>query len=173
MKLMASWILCFACATLPAVGLACSDPVVPSFSENLQGAKNIFVFRLVSLELVDHKSPSSELRGNIKVVRMLKGDVPTASTVVYVANACCSIKLTVGRYYMAALDDDHSILRLVPGDQSILDVSDDFSVVQGAGAHGTIGLIQGFLSGNPLPAGFPGNYRLESTITCPTIPTGT
>lgn len=155
----------------PAV-FACSDPVVPSFQENLTSAQHIFVFRLTSLELADADPWPSNLKGKIGVVRVLKGGGPATAKVALTAGGCCGIKLAVGRYYLAAVGSDSEVLKLVPGDQSILDVTDDFTAGKPGRAPSPLGLwpVQQYLLGHALPADYPSDYQLESTLSCPRSP---
>ena len=156
----------------PSAASACADPVVPSFQDNLAGANHIFVFRLTSLELTDDVTWPSSLRGTVKVVRVLKGTAPMTGHVTLTGGACCGIKLGVGRYYIAALERDLDVLELEPGDQSILDVTDDFTAGEPGLAPNPFGLwpIQLFLLGHALPADYPSDYQLESTLSCPRPP---
>jgi len=95
----------------------------------------VYVFRLMSLEVADGKPFYSTLSGRITVVRTLKGGAPKASGVTY-SIGCCNPKLSVGDYYLAAVSNDATVLELVPGDQSVIIVSDDFEAKGGAGKKG-------------------------------------
>lgn len=152
---------------------ACPQPLTPTFPENLSKATRIYVFRVISLELADDGLYISSVRGRINVIRTLKGDTPTASGILYPTGVCCAPKLAVGRYYLAAVTEDTPVLELVRGDQSFIDVSDDFQYPGGAGKYGAIEPVQQFLIGQALPQDFPGYYRLESTVSCPAMPGGT
>lgn len=156
-------------ATAPMAALACPPPDAPTFMDNLRGASNVYVFRLMSLEVTDGRPWYSTLNGRINVVSTLKGSTPKASRLAYSVD-CCAPKLIVGRYYLAAVPNDAATLQLVRGDQSIIDVTDDFTDKGGAGKTGAITPVQGYLSGRPLPADFPGDYRLEATVACPVAP---
>lgn len=156
---------------LSSAASACSDPIVPSFQENLAGAEHIFVFRLTSLELADSHPWRSNLNGNINIVRVLKGAAPATAKVALVSG-CCGIRLFVGRYYLAVLESDPDVLRLLPGDQSILDVTDDFQGGEPGRAPNPYGLwpVQQYLLGHALPADYPSEYQLEATLSCPLPP---
>ena len=157
---------------LPTFAHACSDPVVPTFQENLESAEHIFVFRVTALELTNDERWPSNLSGNITVVQSIKGGKPAARHIEYVAGTCCSVKVEVGRYYLAVSRTNSQTLSLVPGDQSVIDVTDGFK----AGSRtspGAIGPVLRFLSGEPLPKDYPGEHRLSSTLTCPLQPGGT
>lgn len=147
---------------------ACSDPIAPSFQENLARAEHIFVLRLTSLELAGCYPWLSNLKGNINVVRVLKGAAPATADVA-LEGSRCGIKLVVGRYYLAVLESDPGVLRLLPGDQSILDVTDDFKAGEPGRAPNPYGLwpVQQYLLGHALPADYPSEYQLESTLRCP------
>ena len=157
---------------IPTLAQACSDPVVPTFAENLENAEHVFVFRLTSLELTNDEAWPSSLSGRVTLVRSLKGGEPAARHIEFVAGTCCSVKLEVGRYYLAVSGTNSQTLSLVPGDQSVIDVTDGFT----AGTRGSleaIGPVLRFLSGEPLAKGYPGEHRLSSTISCPLPPVGT
>lgn len=156
-------------ATSPMVAFACPQPDAPTFVQNLDRANHVYVFRLMSLEVADGEPWYSTLSGRINVVRTLKGGTPKASAVTY-SIECCNPKLIVGRYYLAAVSNDTAVLELVRGDQSVIDVSDDFEAKGGAGRTGAIEPVQDHLAGQRLPADFPGEYRLEATISCPAMP---
>ncbi|GGA88193.1 hypothetical protein GCM10011521_28200 [Arenimonas soli] len=156
----------------PTLAQACSDPVVRTFTESLDSAEHVFVFRLSSLELTNDEAWPSSLRGRITLVRSLKGGEPAARNIEFVAGACCSIKLTVGRYYLAVSKVNSQTLSLVPGDQSVIDVTDGFT----AGARSSpeaLGPVVRFLSGEALPKDYPGEHRLSSTLSCPLPAVGT
>ena len=128
--------------------------------QNLDRASHVYVFRLMSLEVADGEPWYSTLSGRITVIRTLKGGTPKASGVTY-SIGCCNPKLSVGDYYLAALSNDAAILEMVPGDPSAIIVSDDFNTKDGAGKKtGAIEPVQEHLAGQPLPADFPGGYRL-------------
>ncbi len=99
----------------------------------------MFFFRLTSLELADSYPWPSNLKGNINIVRVLKGTAP-ATAKVALKGSCCGIKLVVGRYYLAVLESDPDVLRLLPRDQSILDVTDDFKAGEPGRAPNPYGL---------------------------------
>jgi hypothetical protein len=156
-------------AASPMVAFACPPSDTPTFVQSLDRASHVYVFRLMSLEVADGKPFYSTLSGRITVVRTLKGGAPKASGVTY-SIGCCNPKLSVGHYYLAAVSNDATVLELVPGDQSVIIVSDDFETKGGAGKTGAIEPVQDHLAGQPLPADFPGGYRLEATVSCPTPP---
>lgn len=163
----------FLLATAATSTSACPQPVTPTFRENLHKATNIYVFRVVSLELINEDSYVSNVRGRVNVIRSLKGGAPSVLNLIYPTGLCCAPKLAVGRYYMAAVSKNTTTLELVSGDQSIVDVTDDFYHPGGAGEYGAIEPVQEFLAGQLLPSDFPGAYRLESTVSCPAMPDGT
>jgi len=156
-------------AASPMVAFACPPSDTPTFVQSLDRASHVYVFRLMSLEVADGKPFYSTLSGRITVVRTLKGGAPKASGVTY-SIGCCNPKLSVGHYYLAAVSNDATVLELVPGDQSVIIVSDDFETKGGAGKTVAIEPVQDHLAGQPLPADFPGGYRLEATVSCPTPP---
>jgi hypothetical protein len=155
-------------AASPLAAMACQTPVTPTFMDNLDHASHVYVFRLMSLEVGDRDAWYSTLNGRINVVRILKGGTPKTSGLSY-SISCCNPRLMVGRYYLAAVSSDTTTLELIAGDQSIIDVSDDFNTTGGAGTSGAIEPVQQHLAGQPLPADFPGEYRLEATVAC-TLP---
>ena len=156
----------------PTLAHTCSDPVVPTFQENLESAEHIFVFRVTSLELTNDEAWPSSLSGRITEVQSLKGGKPAARRIEYVAGTCCSVNVEVGRYYLVASRTNSQTLSLVPGDQSIIDVTDGYK----AGTRSSpeaIGPVLRFLSGEPLPTDYPGERRLSSTLSCLLSPVGT
>jgi len=110
--------------------------------QNLDRASHVYVSRLMALAVADGEPWYSTLSGRISVVRTLKGGAPKAS----------------------------AVLELVRGDQSVIDVSDDFTTKGGAGKTAAIEPVQDHLSRLPLSADFPGEYRLEATVSCPAMP---
>lgn len=166
---MTTLALLLSLAASPMVAFACPQPDAPTFVQNLDRASHVYVFRLLSLEVASGEPWNSTLSGRISVIRTLKGPAPKASSLTY-SIGCCNPKLSVGRYYLAAVSNDAVVLKLIPGDQSVIDVSDDFSTKSGAGKTGAIEPVQEHLAGQPLPADFPGDYRLEATVSCPVMP---
>ncbi|MFY2765302.1 hypothetical protein [Arenimonas sp. MALMAid1274] len=145
---------------------------MPSFEENLARAEHVYVFRIVSQELTDSDIWPSKVRGRVAVVRTLLGGQPSIQQLEFTMGAHCGIKLAVGRFYLVALENDTTSISLVPGDQSVLDVTDGFK--DGSRSNpDALGPVLQYLSGEPLPKDYPGAYRLSSTLSCLPPPAGT
>jgi len=117
----ALWILLL----LSGTAFACSEPDVPTFRQSFANADNVVVFRLVSLGLTDNKEDSRNLGGKLEPILTLKGS-NEFRYLVHDAVDCGGLNLKVGHYYLVATSQTGSVLQLVRGDKSILDVSADF-----------------------------------------------
>jgi len=112
---------------LPFGASACVEPETPPFRQELARAQNVFVFRLTSLKLADPAPGSRKLSATIEVLRTLKGNGNAFRQLSYSAPWCYGLRLEVGHYYAAATTQNGPILRLIRGDRSVMDVSDDYS----------------------------------------------
>ena len=82
---------------------ACECNFDPLTDDSVRAAKNLFVFRLVSAEIIsdDLKLPAtSQISGSIEIVETIRGK-PTFKTIIYNTFNCCGSRLDVGHYYVA------------------------------------------------------------------------
>jgi hypothetical protein len=106
---------------------ACVEPETTTFRQELARAQNVFVFRLTSLRLADPAPGSRKLSAAIEVLRNLKGNGNSFRQLAYSSPWCYGLRLEVGHYYVAATTQKGPTLRLIRGDRSVMDISDDFS----------------------------------------------
>ena len=110
----------------PTTAVACADPHEPPFSHELARAKSVFILRLVSLRLADHTPGSRSIIGDVELIRSISG-ASSFRQIAFTDVPCGGMRVRVGRYYAAATRQDGSILHLVPGDNSVIDVSSDYA----------------------------------------------
>ena len=110
----------------PGTANACSNPTEPSFLQQLKTAKTVAVVRLISLKLTSTASNSKQVEGQFLLIQTLKGQ-PTFSKISYVDEPCGGVLPAVGRYYAIATRSSDKTLRLVRGDNSIIDINSDFA----------------------------------------------
>ena len=134
---------------------ACADPLEAPFSHELARAKSVFIFRLLSLELVARTPGSNTLVGDIEIVRSLKGE-RSFQRVTYVDVRCGGMGLRVGHYFAAATRQSGPALKLAPGDNSVIDISQDYAVTYPPFPEQSKWQwhIENYLKGIPLPRQF-------------------
>jgi len=153
--------------------LACSIQDTPTFRQELVNAKNIFIFRLTSLTLLDPKPGSTELVGSIEIIRTLKGSSESARQLTYQNSFHCALHLEVGHYYMAITTHQETTLQLSSGDRWIMDITQDYvqnypplREDQKLQWH-----IENYIRGIPLPATFMDQeYTAETSGILPPPP---
>ena len=135
--------------------VACEEPEVPTFRQSLDSATTVFVARLNAVGLVDKSQASRDIAGQLDVVRTLKGD-PKFRYLRHEAVWCGGLRLLVGHYYLFATNQTGSILHLVRGDRSIVDVSEDYSSQYPPKKPDQLWQTQinNYLQGRPLPKNF-------------------
>ena len=111
---------------LPKSALACTDPAEPSFLDQLAIARSVSVVRLTSLRVADTAPESREIIGELEIIRPLKGK-PTFRRISYSDIWCGGMRPLVGHYFVIATRSTGDTLRLVRGDNSIIDISDDYA----------------------------------------------
>jgi len=134
---------------------ACSEPEVPTFRQSLDSATTVFVARLVSVGLVEKSQASRDIAGQLETVRTLKGE-PKFRYLRHQAVWCGGLRFLVGHYYLFATKQDGSVLHLVRGDRSVVDVSEDYSVQYPPKKPEQLWQTQinDYINGRPLPARF-------------------
>jgi len=152
----------------PTTAFACADPHEPPFSRELAHAKSVFIFRLVSLRLSDHAPDSRAIIGDIEIVRPLQGEAAFRQ-VAFTDARCGGMRLRVGRYYAAATDQDGALIRLVPGDNSVIDISSDYALTYPPPPEESKWQwhIANYLQGVPLPSDF---LEREAFLTAHSVP---
>ncbi|HEV2606401.1 MAG TPA: hypothetical protein VGT79_00320 [Xanthomonadaceae bacterium] len=156
--------------------LACSYPTPKAFSESLDKATSVFVFRLRSAELKRKTYGSGAYRewveGRIQVRETLKGAKPAFTTVTFSTQQCGGLRLDVGHYFVIATAQKGRALDLVPSDRSIIDISDyyDETVAERNLQSDLVAPIAGFIKGKPLPADFPPASIAQRTSSLPYPP---
>lgn len=163
-KLMRALLLAIS-LLMPLIASACVEPETPRFREELARAQNVLIFRLTSLRLADSAPGSRELVGAIEVLRTLKGNGGVFRQLSYSSPWCYGLRLEVGHYYAAATTQNGPVLRLIRGDRSVMDVSDDYSQnypplreEQKLQWH-----VANYLKGIPLPTTFRDDLYTERT----------
>ncbi len=111
---------------LPGTALACADPTEPSFLHQLDSAKSVSVVRLLSLRLANTAPAAREVIGEVEIVRALKGK-PTFRRIAYSNVSCGGLMPVVGHYFIVATSSTGDTLKLVRGDNSIIDINGDFA----------------------------------------------
>jgi len=124
MRIFQLMLALIAVSLAPRGAIACMEPEVPTFNQSLKAASSVFIFRITSIGLTDLSKGSSSLAGQIELVETLKGE-PTFKYFTHHAFSCGRLNLQVGRYYIVATTQDGSVLNLVRGDKSALDVTYD------------------------------------------------
>lgn len=134
---------------------ACMEPEVPTFRQSLDSATVVFVARLNSVGLVNKSQASRDIAGQLEIIRTLKGK-PSFHYLRHEAIWCGGLRLLVGHYYLFATDQSGSVLRLVRGDRSIVDVSEDYSMQYPPKKPEQLWQtkINDYLNGRPLPKNF-------------------
>jgi hypothetical protein len=134
---------------------ACIEPEVPTFRQSLDSATVVFVARLNSVGLVNKSQASRDIAGQLEIIRTLKGN-PSFHYLRHEAIWCGGLRLLVGHYYLFATDQSGSVLRLVRGDRSIVDVSEDYSMQYPPKKPEQLWQtkINDYLNGRPLPKNF-------------------
>lgn len=112
---------------MPANALACADPQESPFVHELARAKNVFIFRLLSLRLSDRSPGARSIVGDVQIIRSLKGDAATRQ-ISFTNLPCGGMRPVVGHYYAAATRQSGPTLLLVRGDNSIIDVTSDYAM---------------------------------------------
>lgn len=145
----------------PSRVLACSYPKPKPFSELIQRASSIFIFRLESSELKHEKFPgggySEWMQGHIRVAQTLKGNASLFRSVTFSTSWCGGVRLDVGHYFLVVTSARGPTLELRPSDLSIIDVtmSYDESNPSRSVTNGLLKPISDYLDGKPLPVPFP------------------
>jgi hypothetical protein len=151
---------------------ACVDPELPSYREELASARHVFVFRLLSLRLVDRAEGERAVVGEIETVRALKGQ-SHFTTIAWTQGNCGQLVLQVGGYYAAATKQSGSVLKPVRGENSILDVSQDFAYSMPRKRPGQTWLfhVANYLrDGTPFPQYFNVDEQMMRTGSFPPPP---
>ena len=111
---------------LPAHG--CSYPNPPEFKEVAADATSIFVMRVLDAQLLDSGDirirPS--VRAEIKTIEELLGDASAFTHVTFDNLPCGGVRLDVGHYYLVFTSQTGETLRLVPADQSVLNITAEY-----------------------------------------------
>ncbi|MUV14544.1 hypothetical protein [Noviluteimonas gilva] len=151
---------------------ACVDPELPSYRQELSSARHVFVFRLLSLRLINRAEGAREVVGEIETVRVLKGQ-PRFTTVAWEQGNCGQLVLRVGGYYAAATKQSGTVLKPVRGQNSMLDVGDDFaySVPHKRPGQTWIFHVANYLrDGTPFPEYFNVDQQMTRTGSFPQLP---
>lgn len=176
-----SWLLVTAMLALQAIplaALACSYPEPRPFSELIQSASSIFIFRLESSELKQEKfsdgAYSEWVEGQIRVTQNLKGNASLFRSVTFSTNLCGGLRLDVGHYFLVVTTDRGPTLELRPADLSVIDVTmsyDEARPLQST-RNGLLKTISDYVKGKPLPVPFPPESvaSLTSSLSPPPPP---
>ena len=155
---------------------ACSYPTPKPFSESLDKATSVFVFRLQSAELKRKTYRSGTYRewveGRIQVRETLKGAKPAFKTVNFSTQQCGGLRLDVGHYFVIVTTQNGRVLDLLPSDRSIIDISDyyDEAFAERNLQSDLLAPIVDFIKGKPLPPDFPPASVAERTSSLPYPP---
>src|SRR6185312_14099172 len=174
-----SWLLVTAMLALqamPSCALACSYPEPRPFSELIQSASSIFIFRLESSELKHEKFPggaySEWTEGRIRVTQSLKGNASLFRSVTFSTDWCGGLRLDVGHYFLVVTTDRGPTLKLRPSDLSIIDVTMSYDAARPlqSAKNGLLKPISDYLDGKPLPVPFPPEDVAALTSSLPPPP---
>ena len=151
--------------------LACDFPTPPSLHVLAASAKHIYVFRLESAKVSERKRHGG-VEGTTTPIATIAGATPKGRKLVYSVSHCGGHQLTVGNYYLAYLSSDKKVVTLVPGDESILDVSDYFgsSDPTAPGTQAFISEIRTAAEQKSLPPNFPHQAMRDRTEFYPSPP---
>jgi hypothetical protein len=98
----------------PIVACSCDSEEISD--QQFKNAKNIFLFRIRSIHVIEGKNVPIEngiAVGAIRVVENYKGTAHYSSFQ-YSTSYCCGSKFQVGEYYLAILDKDGKLLSASP-----------------------------------------------------------
>ena len=135
--------------------LACVEPKTPTFRSSLDTADTVVVVRLMSLGLANTSQNSRDLAGKLQTIRVLKGS-PHFQLLRHEALPCGGLNLQVGHYYLVATQQSGNVLRLQHGDQSAVDISDDYALSRPTKRTSQLWQTHfaDYLAGKPLPKSF-------------------
>ena len=141
---------------------ACTDPREPSFLASLETGTSVFVFRVTSLRMIDRRADFNPnvISGPIEIVRTIKG-TPPFKRVAYQDISCGGIQLIVGHYYIVTTRQSASVIAFVRGDNSVLDVSNEFDPLLQPKyfERGVTAAVENYLAGKPM------NERVLNLLT--------
>jgi hypothetical protein len=161
MPLRTAYLLAHLAIAVSGPAISCSYPEAPSIESVAATAAQVYVFQLESAAVRRKDYPdgsfSTWVSGHIHPRAMIIGETPSARSIEYSVSYCGGHQLTVGGYYLVYVSHEESVIRLVPGDESILDVSDYFGGgdVEAPGTQAFIAEIREAAERGELPAGFP------------------
>ena len=150
---------------LSGAAYACQCAYPPLDTESVRGAKNVFIFRLLSSELVSKGSDqplSTTVVGKIEVVDIIRGSAK-AKAIRYSTYQCCGTRLDVGKYYAAFVSEVGPQLYGHSG--NLLEVGEMYYPKQGSRAK-----IQAVLSGKRSLEKEFSEYALDRTQQVPRPP---
>jgi hypothetical protein len=163
--LMRKFIAIVFAIALSGAAHACECAYPPLDTESVREAKNVFIFRLLSSELVrkgsDHPM-SSIVVGKIEVVDTIRGTTK-AKIIRYSTYQCCGTRLDVGKYYAAFASEVDTQLHGNGG--NLLEVGEMYYPKQGSRAK-----IQAVLSGKRSLEKEFSEYALDRTQQVPRPP---
>lgn len=156
---------------VPAGALACSDPQEAPFVHELARAKNVFIFRLVSLRLSGRSEHAHSVVGDVQIIRSLKGDAATRQ-IAFTNVPCGGMRPVVGNYYAAATRQNGPVLLLVRGDNSIIDITSDYTRTMSPRPEKSKWQwhIANYIDGVPLPPRFVRSSAYLSAHSMPPPP---
>jgi hypothetical protein len=187
LRLMLAVALVFA----PGAARACSYPYAPSFHEAIQGADQIYIFRIDSLAQVKDRVVTGKVHrdgkpgavteadeyigrvaGRITVLRVLRGK-PQARFITFSTSRCGGLRLDVGHYFLVATSSKGHVLAPVPADRSIIDLQGTYFVGADSQVNDSQPILRtvlDFIDGKQLPLDFPSSDIVQYTQAVPAPP---
>ena len=111
----------------PCVSLACSIPEPPSFTEAVESADKIFVLRILNERVTDRVAYDRPvIEGGIEIVETILGEPPQFKLIEFANDSCGGVRLDVNHHYVVFSSQSGQFLRLVPADNSIISIEDQY-----------------------------------------------
>jgi hypothetical protein len=129
MKLVRALLFTFLAALLaPSDASACSYPKPVEFNEAVEGSTSIFVMRVHDAKLIDSTQAGTRpfVRAEIEIIEELLGSARHFRYTTFDNLPCGGVRLDVGHYYLVFTHQAGDTLRLVPADQSVLNITVEY-----------------------------------------------
>jgi hypothetical protein len=96
--------------------IACECDIPEISDQEFKDAKNIFLFRVRSTQIIEGKDTPIENGMAVGAIRIVENYKGTAhySSIQYSTSYCCGSKFEIGNYYLAVVDKDGKLFRASP-----------------------------------------------------------
>ncbi|WP_170113018.1 hypothetical protein [Ahniella affigens] len=103
----------------------------------------------------------------------LKGTPSVARVVSFSTGRCGGLRLDSGHYFLAAVAINASRIALMPADQSVVDITDEYAEgdPEATDNAGFIPVVRHAIAGAPLPPGFPSPSLVHRSLQVGAPPT--